>query len=297
MKIFLTGGSGYLGSALIEHLTQAGHQVLALARSQSARTQVAHLGAQPISGSLSDTEILRTTARESDAVIHAAVDFNDPAMHIIEQPALEALLSALPAGSPFIYTSSGMVYPDTQGRAVDEDSVVTPEASPQPHKVLGERQALSADGLAVTVIRAALIYGRGGSQVLQGFIAGGRQQGGVPYVGDGSNEWSSVHIDDLARLYLAVLDAAPRGLVLNASSPERTSMRAMTEAIAYITGAQATSLTPQQAEQVMGPFARVATRSSPMDSSRAERVLGWKATEPTLLEELRTGSYAVAPPT
>jgi nucleoside-diphosphate-sugar epimerase len=288
MKIFLTGASGYLGGVLTEHLIASGHRVSALARSDAARGRVTELGAEAVPGSLADVETLRAAAEEADAVVHAAVDFTDPAMREVERPA------GLRPGGPFIYTSTGFVYPDTQGRTVDEETPVTPEHSPQPYKVLGEQQVLAAEGPAATVVRAALIYGRGGSGLLQGMIANARQTGVVPYIGDGGNEWSSVHVDDLARLYVAALTRAERRLVVNAASRSRTPMRGIAEAVAQITGARAQSITMEQARQALGPFAGVLTRSAPLDPSRAERLFDWKPAEPDLLDDLRTGSYAAA---
>ena len=294
MRIFMTGASGYLGGVLTEHLIAAGHRVSALARSDAARERVTGLGAEAVAGSLSDTETLRSAAAEADAVVHAAVDFADPDMGEVERPALAAMLAGLKPGGAFVYTSTGMVYPDAQGRTVDEDTPVTPERSPQPYKVLGARQVLAADGPAVTVIRAALIYGRGGSGLLQGMIASARGQGVVTYVGDGRNEWSSVHVDDLARLYVAAVTRAERRLVVNAASRIRTPMRRIAEAVAEVTGTGARSITLEEAQQVLGPFAAALTRSSPMDPSRAERRFDWKPAGPALLDDLRTGSYAAA---
>jgi nucleoside-diphosphate-sugar epimerase len=294
MRIFLTGASGYLGGVVTEHLIASGHQVSALARSSAARDRVTELGADTVPGSLADTETLRLAAAEADAVVHTAVDFTDPTMRDVEQPALAAMLAGLKPGNPFVYTSTGLVYPDGGGSALDEDTPVEPEHSPQPFKVLGERQVLAADGPAVTVIRAALIYGRGGTGLVQGLIASAREQKVTAYIEDGANEWSSVHVDDLARLYVAALSRAEQRLVVNAASRDRTSMRELAEAVAHITQARAVSITMEQAQQKMGPLAGVLSRSALLDSSRAERVFDWKPTGPSLLDELRTGSYAAA---
>lgn len=293
MRIFMTGASGYVGGVVARHLAEAGHTVEALARSAASEAKVAALGARPVPGSLADLPVLRRAAAEADAVVHVAVDFTDPHMREIEEPALDAMLAGLGGGKALVYTSTGLVYPDMKGAMVDEDHPVDPLRSPQPYKVLGERQVLSAGGgTAVTVIRAALIYGHGGTALLQGMIAGARQNGVVPYIGDGANEWSSVHVDDLARLYAAALDRRLGGVVVNAASGTRTSMRRIAEAVAALTGSRAIPLTLEQARQAMGPYAAVLTRSSPLDPSRAKRLFGWRATAPGLLEDIRSGSYA-----
>ncbi|NJP25571.1 NAD-dependent epimerase/dehydratase family protein [Microbispora sp. SCL1-1] len=292
MRVLITGASGYVGGVVAEHLVRAGHEVVALARSDRARERVEALGAKAVSGSLRDLDVLRGAAASAEAVVHTAVDYTDPEMGDIERAALAALLDGLNEGGRFVYTSTGLVYPDRQGATVDEDHPVAPETSPQPYKVLGERQVLDAGHVAGTVIRAALVYGRGGSGLLQGLIGAGRQNGMVPYIGDGANEWSSVHVDDLAALYVAVLEHGGPGAVVNAASAERTPMRRIAEAAAALTGAQAVSLTLEQGTAAMGPLAATLTRSSPLDASRARRLYGWSPAGPGLIEELTTGSYA-----
>ncbi|MBB2749065.1 UNVERIFIED_ORG: nucleoside-diphosphate-sugar epimerase [Microbispora rosea subsp. rosea] len=292
MRIFITGASGYVGGVVAEHLVRAGHEVVALARSDKARERVEGLGAKAVPGSLRDLDVLRGAAAAAEAVVHTAVDYADPDMGEIERDTLAALLDGLHDGGAFVYTSTGLVYPDRQGATVDEDHPVTPETSPQPYKVLGERQVLAAGHVAGTVIRAALVYGRGGSGLLQGLIGAGRQNGMVPYIGDGANEWSSVHVDDLAALYVAVIEQREPGAVVNAASAERTPIRRIAEAVAVLTGAQAVSLTLEQAVAAMGPAVDALTRSSPMDASRARRLFGWAPERPGLIEELTTGSYA-----
>ncbi|TQS27750.1 NAD-dependent epimerase/dehydratase family protein [Microbispora sp. KK1-11] len=299
MRIFITGASGYVGAVVAEHLVRAGHEVVALARSDNARERVEGLGAKAVPGSLRDLDVLRGAAAAAEAVVHTAVDYTDPEMGEIERDTLAALLGGLDDGGAFVYTSTGLVYPDRQGATVDEDHPVTPETSAQPYKVLGERQVLAAGHVAGTVIRAALVYGRGGSGLLQGLIGAGRQNGMVPYIGDGANKWSSVHVDDLAALYVAALEHREPGVVVNAASAERTPIRRIAEAVAGLTGAQAVSLTLEQAVAAMGPAVGAMgpavgalTRSSPMDASRARRLFGWAPERPGLIEELTTGSYA-----
>ncbi|WP_169951675.1 NAD-dependent epimerase/dehydratase family protein [Microbispora sp. H11081] len=292
MRILITGASGYVGGVVAEHLVRADHEVVALARSDEARERVEGLGAKAVAGSLRDLDVLRGAAASAEAVVHAAVDYADPGMGEIEHDALAALLDGLHDGGAFVYTSTGLVYPDRQGATVDEDHPVTPETSAQPYKVLGERQVLAAGHVAGTVIRAALVYGRGGSGLLQGLIGAGRQSGMVPYIGDGANEWSSVHVDDLAALYVAALERREPGVVVNAASAERTPIRRMAEAVAGLTGAQAVSLTLEQGTAAMGPLAATLTRSSPLDASRARRLFGWAPRRPGLVEELTSGSYA-----
>ncbi|MGW4638128.1 NAD-dependent epimerase/dehydratase family protein [Sphaerisporangium sp. NPDC004334] len=292
MRIFITGASGYLGGVVAGRLVKAGHEVAALARSGQARERVEELGATAVPGGLRDLDVLRAAAADAGAVVHAAVDYADPEMGAIEHDALGALLGGLREGGVFLYTSTGLVYPDTQGVTVDEDHPVDPDASPQPYKILGERRVLADGHVRGMVIRASLVYGRGGSGLLQGMLASARQQGVAAYVGEGSNAWSSVHVDDLAELYLTMLERPASGVVVNAAAGESAPMRRIVEAVAASAGAGAVSITLEQAVAAMGPLAAVLTRSSPLDSSRARRLFGWAPSEPGLLEELTAGSYA-----
>jgi Nucleoside-diphosphate-sugar epimerases len=292
MRIFITGASGYVGGVVTEHLIRAGHEVVALARSDRARERVEALGATAASGGLQDLDVLRAGAADADAVVHTAVDYF--AGDDLEGDAVRAMLDGLQEGGAFLYTSTGLVYPDTQGVTVDEEHPVAEESS-LPFKVAGERQVLDAGHVAGTVIRPGLVYGRAGSGLLQGMLASARQQGMIAYVGEGANEWSSVHVDDLAALYAAVLASRTPGGVVNAAGTERTPMRRIVEAVAAAAGAQAVSLTPEQAAELLGPLAATLTRSSPLDSGKARRRYGWRPASPSLLDELTTGSYVQVP--
>ncbi|WP_327586123.1 NAD-dependent epimerase/dehydratase family protein [Nonomuraea sp. NBC_00507] len=293
MHIFITGASGYVGGVVTEHLVRAGHEVVTLARSDRASERVEALGAKAMPGELQDLDVLRAGAAGADAVVHTAVDYFNAGMGDIERDALRSMLDGLNEGAAFLYTSTGLVYPDTQGATVDEEHPVDPQ-SPQPFKILGERQVLDAGHVAGTVIRAGLVYGRAGSGLLQAMLASARQQGTVAYIGEGTNEWSSVHVDDLAALYAAVLARRSPGTVVNAAGAERTPMRRIVEAVAATAGAHAVSLAPEQAAEMMGPVAAMLTRSSPLNSAKARRLFGWNPTSPNLLDELTSGSYVQA---
>lgn len=285
MHIFMTGASGYLGGAVAEHLIKAGHEVSALARSDASEARITALGAKAVRGDLTSRSVLREAAAASDTVVHTAVDYMNPHMREMEEAALDAFLSA---AKPIVYTSTGLVYPDTAGKPVTEDTPTDPNTS-QPWKVLGERQALQAEN--ATVIRAALIYGRGGSGLLEGMFASARQNGVTAYVEDGANEWSSVHINDLAALYAAAV-AHPSGrTIVNAATRTTTPMRDIATAVAETAGAKAISLTRAEARDLLGPFADVLTSSSPLDPTRAETHYNWHPTGSTLLNDIRTGSY------
>jgi nucleoside-diphosphate-sugar epimerase len=291
MRIFITGASGYVGGVITEHLVRAGHELVALARSDQARERVEALGAKAMPGGLGDLDVLRAGAGAADAVVHTAVDYFNAEWAEIERDALRSMLDGLKEGAPFLYTSTSLVYPGIRGATMDEEQPVDPQ-TPQPFKIAAERQVLDAARVAGTVIRAGLVYGRAGSALLQFMLGSALQQGTVAYIGEGSNEWSSVHVDDLAALYVAVLERRSPGTIVNAGGPEPISMRRIVEAVATAAGARAVSVTCEQAAETLGPVADLITRSSAMDSAKAGRLFGWNPASPDLLAELTAGSYA-----
>ncbi len=300
MHVFLTGASGYVGGVITEHLVASGHQVTALARSTEAAATASSRGAAVRRGSLSDLDVLQQAASRADAVVHAAVDYSDPTVQDAESAALKAMLEGLGRGRPFVYTSTGLVYPATsqpatgeaRHTAFDEETPLDPDSTPQPWKIRGERQVLDDPTVAGVVVRAALVHGRGGSALPLGMIAAARANGAATYIGAGENRWSTVQVDDLARLYLRVLDQPPAGKALNAAEPTPASMREIAEAVATVAGTPAVSVTLQDAVAAIGPFAHLLTTDQILDPGRAERLLGWRSTGPGIIEDLSAGSYA-----
>jgi nucleoside-diphosphate-sugar epimerase len=285
MDVFLTGGSGYLGGVIIEHLRAAGHQVSALARSDSAAARVTGKGAQAVPGDLLNVDALRASSERADAVVHAAIDYADPAMGDIESTALAAMLAGA-KGKPFVYTSTGLVYATRTDRTalITEEDPVDETTAAQPHKILGERAVLAADG---TVLRAPLVHGRGGSGLLQGLLSIGRTQKIVPFIGDGRQVWSAVHVDDLADLFVLAIEKPEPG-IFNAASGDTFEIGQLAAAVAELTGAAAVPVTPEGA---MAPLA-VLARTGGLDGSKAREAFGWTPERPGLLDDVRGEAYA-----
>lgn len=283
MHVFLTGASGYVGHALLTRLAADGHRVTALARSDTAADRIALAGGEVRRGDLGDSNVLRAAAADADVVVHTAIDYTDPGMGDLDAAALDALLGH----GAFVYTSTTLVYGDTGDRPATEDAPVANKAL-QPYKVDGERRVLATGGV---VLRAALVYGRGGSTMINGLLASARATGASTYIGDGANAWSTVHVDDLVDLYLRVLAQPPAPQVLNAAG-DAVTMAAIAAAVGRATGTPAVSVALEQAREAMGPFADQLTREMVVDSSRAAELLGWKPQAPGLVDDLTTGSYA-----
>ncbi|WP_236792344.1 NAD-dependent epimerase/dehydratase family protein [Amycolatopsis sp. GM8] len=296
MKVFITGGTGYLGTVLVEHLVTAGHDVAALARSDAGAARLHEAGATPVAGSLSDTAVLTGAAAAADAVIHAAVDYTmTDESTATELAAVKALVAGAASGTvpkPFVFTSTGLVYGFEEDQDTSEDAVL-PEVSAQPVKVAAERIVRGEAGISGIVIRSGLVFGRGGSALVTGLIQSAQHTGTSIYVGDGENAWTPIHIDDLADLYVAALEHPVSG-VYNAVGAVPFAFRALAEAIGDLTGKPVASVPLEVAEQNFGPAARTLTTTSRLDASKARDTFGWSPAPRSLTDDVRSGSYAEA---
>ncbi|MDG4782444.1 NAD-dependent epimerase/dehydratase family protein [Micromonospora sp. WMMD961] len=301
MQILITGGTGYLGSVLVEHFVAAGHEVVALTRSPQSAAVATQAGARPLLGSLTDTALLETAAAQADAVVHAAaVDYagGEDAVRA-EAAAVEALIRGAGkagTGKPFIYTSTNLVYGLDPAQSQNEDAEL-PEPGLVPAKLVGERLVREAEaaGLNGMIIRVSLVYGRGGTMLLNSLIGAATGSGAAIYIGAGDNEWTPVHVDDLARLYLRALERPTAG-TYNAAGTQRFTFRELAEAIADLTGTTATSITAEQAESAMGPMAALIQSSARITSHKARDTFGWSTSGPALPDDVRSGSYRAVNP-
>jgi nucleoside-diphosphate-sugar epimerase len=290
MQVFLTGATGYIGSAVADRLRAAGHSPIGLARSAAAATRLNAAGITPVRGDFSDPVSLGVAARPADAVISMATTY-DPN---IDGPAIDAFLDAL-AGSnkPFVYTSGIWSHGDTGGVVVDE---TTP---PKPAALVAWRQAVedrvregARRGIRTVVIRPAVVYGRGGG-IPAGFVQSAREKGAARYVGTGENRWPSVHVDDLADLYLLALERAPAGsLLLGVHGPSHP-VREIAAAASRGAGAGGrTAAWPlEEARQKLGAYADALVLDQQASGRKAQELLGWKPHRPTILEDMERGSY------
>jgi nucleoside-diphosphate-sugar epimerase len=291
MRIFLTGASGYIGTAVAERLRAAGHQVTALARSDASAAKLESAGVQPVRGDFSDPKSVGSAAGSADGVISMATTY-DPS---IDGPAVDAILDAL-AGSnkPFVYTSGIWSHGDTGSKVVDETWPPNPAELVRWRQKVEDRVLEGAKrGIRSVVIRPAIVYGRGGG-IPAGFVESARKEGAARYVGTGKNLWPLVNVDDLADLYLLALEKAPPGtLLLGVSGPSR---RVSEIAAAASRGAGAggrTVATPlEEARKKLGAYADALVLDQQASGRRAQELLGWKPRRPDVLEDIERGSYA-----
>ena len=286
MTVFVTGATGYIGHAVAEGLSERGHTVVGLARSDASAERLRRRGYRVQRGDLTDRDALQAAARQADAVIHQAADGED--MVATDTAAVHAMLDALrDSDRSLIYTSGVWVLGHTGRDAADEDAPT--DAIP----LVAWRPALERDVLAAggTVIRPAIVYGRGGG-IPAMLVDEGRERGAVRYVGDGTQHWPVVHVDDLADLYVRALDA-PGGTLLHAASGASHPMRAIAEAASHAAGVpgRVEAWPLDTAREALGSFADALALDQRVSGDRAKEMLGWRPEGPSIIEEIQHGSY------
>lgn len=292
MNVLLTSATGYIGQAVAQALLAAGHEVTALARSESAVRRLSAAGIFPYRGDLTDAEGLIWAAQQADAVIHTAAT-NDAQMAEVDRRVVEMLLGALEGTQkPFVYTSGVWVMGDTAGEWADETAPLNPPA------LVAWRPAIEAVVLSAAqrdvrsmVIRPALVYGHGGGLMAM-LVQAGRDRGAVPVIGDGSHVWPLVHIDDLARLYVNAMEWAAAGTVwigVGSGVPTMKTVALAAATAAEVAGVEFLSL--EEARQLWGGLADALALDQRVLSDRARQQLRWMPSAPDVITELTQGSY------
>lgn len=290
MTVFVTGATGYIGSAVVQALRAEGHEVHGLARSLSAAARLENAGVEVVWGALTELSVLYRGARAADAVIHLGATGN-PDQGEVDTAAVGAMLNAVEGtGKPFIYTSGLWVLGPTGDQVADEDAPLHPADIVAWRAEVEATMRDAADwGIRSVVLRPAVVYGRGGGTPGL-FVSAARKKGVVRYVGDGSQRWPFVHVDDLADLYVRALDT-PAGTVLNAAAGPSFPVVDVADAAAQANGAVTESWPLDEARRVLGSYADALVLDQQVSAERALG-LGWKPSRPSVIDELRAGSYA-----
>ena len=290
MKVFLTGATGYIGSAVAERLRAAGHELSALARSDASAAKLNAAGIRVMRGDLSDPKTVAAAARVADGTISMATTY-DPG---VDGPAIDGIIDALSGSSkPLIYTSGIWSHGDTGGQVVDETSPADPAQLVSWRQAVEERVLQAAQrGIRSIVIRPAIVYGRGGG-IPASFVQSAEKEGAARYIGTGENRWPFVQVDDLADLYALALEKAPVGtLILGVAGPSY-KVREVAEAASRGAGAGGKTLSwpLEQAREKLGLYADAMALDQQASGRRAQELLGWRPHRPNVLEDIERGSY------
>ena len=295
MKVFVTGATGFIGTALVQELLNAGHQVLGLARSDASANALKAAGATVQRGDLQDLDSIHSGAAASDAVIHAGFihDFSRFAeVCEVDRLAIETIGSTL-AGSnrPFVVTSgTALVRP---GILATEDMASNHDTNRFPRVSEMAGLAFASKGVRATAIRLSpSVHGEGDHH---GFIPIliniARQKGVVAYIGDGQNRWNAVHRLDAAHLFRLALEKGDAGTRYHAVSDEAITVKAISEVIGRHLNLPIVSISPEEAAAHFGWFGAMAALDCPASSNLTQERLNWRPSHPSLLEDLVSGFY------
>ena len=293
MRVFVTGATGFIGSATVRELLGAGHQVLGLVRSDAGALELAKMGATAVRGSLEDTDSLRRGAEASDGVVHTAFvhDFANFAQACATDQRAISTIGEVLAGSnrPFVITAGTPIVP---GKVASESD---PAVRSNPVSALRAPAEDLALALAERGVRTSIarlpraVHGtseqgwRGGLVLPLVEIA--REKRVAVYVGDGAQRWPGVHRLDAARLYRLALEKAPAGSRLHATGDDGVSMRDLAMAIGRALGVPVASKTADEAPAHFGFFAGLVGLDQPASSTQTRELLGWKPSGPKLLSD------------
>lgn len=293
MKVFVTGASGFVGTAVVAELLAAGHQVTGLARSAASAAAIAATGAEVLHGALDDLDSLHRGATAADGVIHTAFihDFSNFAASIEADRRAIATLGAALAGSnrPFVVTAgtAGLA----PGRVLTEDEAGNP---PQAAGRVSESLGLSfaAQGVRVSIMRLPpSVHGEGDHGFVPRLITIAREQGVAAYPGDGSNRWAAGHRLDAARLYRLALENAPAGARLHAVGDEGVTARTIAEVIGRHLNLPVVSVPVEQAGAHFGWLGAFFQLDMPASSTLTQARFDWQPAQPGLIADLDQGHY------
>jgi nucleoside-diphosphate-sugar epimerase len=281
MNIVLTGAAGYIGSATVEALLVHGHDVTALVRSDESAKAVARDRVTPVVGDIADVEWMTGQLRAADGAIHLA-NTNDPE---VDDAVASAMIRAF-AGSEKPYVHTGGVWGWGNGEMiVESDSLDAP-------KIVAWREAIEkrvlTPGIRGSVIAPAVVYGHGKGIPKAVIVDGPKTDGSAHLVGSGDQHWATVHVDDLAELYVAVLEKAPGGDVYIGASGENPTVRELAEAYHGV-GKTVVETAEETRDRFGTDFADALLLSQQASGNTAKNLFGWTPKQPALIELLRDG--------
>jgi nucleoside-diphosphate-sugar epimerase len=295
MRVFVTGATGFIGSAVVRELTDAGHQVLGLARSDAGAASLRAAGAQVHRGDLEDLDSLRSGAARSDAVIHTAFihDFSKFQENCeIDTRAIEALGAALAGSDRLLIVTSGTALANAlPGQVATEESFDSNHPNPRKASEVAAA-SMAARGVNVSVMRLPQVHDTVKQGLITYAIKLAREKCVSAYVGDGLNRWPAAHVLDVARLYRLALEKQEPGARYHAVAEEGVPVRDIATVIGRGLNVPVVSLAPEEAAGHFGWLAAFVGFDLPASSAQTREKLGWNPTGPSLMSDLENMQYS-----
>lgn len=296
MRIFVTGATGFIGSALIPELHQAGHHVLGLTRSEEGAEKLREAGAEVLHGNIEDLESLRRGAADSDGVIHLAFNHDFSQFQKNADNDREAIMAIgevlLGSNRPFVITSGTAIAANVDGKPSTEDAT-TASWNPRAASEAAVKE-LTARGVNTSVVRLPQVHDTRKQGLVPYFLAVARKRGVSAYIGDGSNRWPAAHVSAVALLYRLAFEKAEPGAIYHAVDEQGVSMKAIVEAHSRGLKVPVVSIKPEEAEAHFGWLTHFAERDMPSSGALTQQKLNWKPTGPGLIADLDGMDYSQA---